>query len=103
MQSNCQIEKLKSFSATKYTLEDLIALSAFAKALHAEYALFSVQSPEWLTRALRDVPVAIKERNRAEIERRLSAAKSRRASLKTADERRKEADAEIAELEAILG
>lgn len=97
------IEKLKSFSATKYTLEDLIALSAFAKALHAEFAVYSAQSPEWLTRALKDVPSAVRERCRAEIERKLSAAKSRRASLKTADERRKEADAEIAELEAILG
>jgi len=96
------IEKLKSFSPTKYSLEELVDLSASAKMLAAEYIAVGIDVPDWLIEATKRLASAIKGRVRDELERKLASAQARRASLKTADERRKETDEEIAALTAKL-
>jgi len=96
------IEKLKSFSPTKYSLEDLIELSASARALSGEYIAVGIDVPDWLIEATKRLAASIKNRVRDELERKLASAQARRASLKTADERRKETDEEIAALTAKL-
>ena len=97
------IEKLKSFSSTKYSLDELLVLSAFQRSVRVEYESTGIDVPDWLEQSGRAISAAIKERVRDELERKLASAKARRASLKTADERRKEADEEIAALTAKLG
>jgi len=97
------IEKLKSFSSTKYSLDELLALSAFQRSVRQEYESVWIDVPDWLDQSGRAILTAIKDRVRDELERKLASAKARRASLKTADERRKEADEEIAALTAKLG
>lgn len=97
------IEKLKSFSSTKYLLEELLVLSAFQRSVKGEYNATGIDIPDWLEQSGRAIAASIKERVRDELERKLASAKARRASLKTADERRKEADEEIAAITAKLG
>lgn len=58
-----------------------------------------LETPEWIVEKLADVNTEIRMRVKSELQRRLRNAKARRAALKTADEKRRDLDQEIAELE----
>lgn len=67
------------------------------------YADRKLDPPDWVSDKLADVTREIDFRLRAELQRRLKNAQSRRSALRTADEKRKDLDVEIAELEGRLG
>lgn len=85
------------------TIEDLILAEEALKTLDAGFQNLGVSTPEWVTDKLGLVSSEMVQRNRAELQKRLKAAKARRAALATADEKRAKLDAEITALEQQVG
>lgn len=81
-------------------LEELMIAKAQLQVIDAGYQELKIDTPDWVSEKLEEVSHEINARVRAELLRRLKAAKARRSSLLTADEKRRMLDDEIAELEA---
>ena len=96
------IINIKAIVAEDTQLEDLFVVKSQLLTMDSGYRDLKLDSPDWITNKLDEVVREINGRVRAELTRRLKAAKSRHAALKSRDERRKDAEAEIAELEAKL-
>ena len=97
------VELLKRFDVDTTSFDDLIALSAFAKVLHAEYEALKTPVPEWLTDAMKSLTRAIAAKQKDAIEKRLKEVRATKATLKTAAERRADLEAEEKELVALIG
>lgn len=91
--------QLKNLLAEDIVIEDLILAKGNLTVLDAGFQELGIETPEWVTDKLNLVSAEIINRNRAELQRRLKAAKARRAALATVDEKRNALDAEIAALE----
>jgi hypothetical protein len=85
------------------TVEELILGQNQLRVIDQGYQDLKLSTPEWVIDKLTQTTKEIDNRVQGELQRRLRAAKARRSALRTADEKRKDADAEIAELEARLG
>lgn len=96
------IINIKAIVAEDTQLEDLMIVKSNLMTIDAGYTDLKLESPDWVTDKLDEVVREIHGRVRAELTRRLKAAKSRHSALKSRDERRKDTEAEIAELEAKL-
>lgn len=94
--------QLKQFLVDDIAIEDLILARGDLAKLDAGYQELNIETPEWVTDKLALVNKEIIDRNRGELQRRLKAAKARRAGLATAEEKRAGLDAEIAALEQSL-
>lgn len=81
---------------------DLILAQADLQTLDKGFQEAKIDTPEWVIDKLGEVNRAIVDINRAEFQRKLRAAKARRAALATPDEKRKVLDEEIAQLEKKL-
>lgn len=96
------VNELKSLNTDASTLDQMIALSAFAKILEAEYGAKQVSRPEWLDDAQRTLAREIQSRTRDAKELRLREIEhSERALEEKAEKRerlRKEKEALQAEL-----
>jgi hypothetical protein len=85
------------------TVEELILGQNQLRVIDQGYQDLKLSTPEWVIDKLTQTTKEIDNRVQGELQRRLRAAKARRSALRTADEKRKDADAEIEELEARLG
>lgn len=92
------LETLKHLDVERLDFDELIALSAFAKLLRAEYESAS-EVPEWLDDAGRSLKRDLQARQADATEKRLRELKARRETLKTPDQKRADIDKEIADLE----
>lgn len=81
------------------SVEELILAQNQLKIIDAGYQELGVDTPEWVLDKLSAVSHEITMRVRNELARQLRAAKARRDSLRTRDEKRQDLDARIAELE----
>lgn len=81
-------------------VEEVITLLALAKTIRNEFSTHTqvIETPEWLDDKIRSLERELTLRTADVLEKRLREAKARRDSLKTAEEKRKELDAEIAAL-----
>lgn len=95
-------KQLANILADEVSIEDLILAKDGLSVLDAGFQELQIETPEWITDKLTLVSSEIINRNRAELQRRLKAAKARRAGLATVDEKRAALDAEIAALEQSL-
>lgn len=94
------LQELKSFtSVARYETEDLIAIAGFGRSLEAEFTALGVDIPEWLPNQLKAIRREIKARGADALANKIRAAKARRETLKTPDEKRAALDKEIEELE----
>lgn len=98
------IEQLKNFRSESagFNVEELVELSAAARAVTAEFEQLNAETPEWITKQANEVRRAIRDQQRDALEARLKTAMARRDALKTPDEKRKEIDAEIERLTKTL-
>jgi len=96
------LSDLKNFNAERMDLSELVALSAFARELQAEFKELGVEAPEWVDENTKSLMREIKSRNADRIASKLKSAKARFETLKTVDERRNALAAEIADLEKQL-
>jgi hypothetical protein len=88
------------FQTDGATMEDLYLAKGVLKLIDQGYQEDGVETPEWVIDKINAINGETSMRNRAEIQRRLKAAKARRSAMATLDEKRKAADDEIAALEA---
>jgi DNA repair exonuclease SbcCD ATPase subunit len=96
------IDQLKRANLDNYDLEQLIELSAIARLIRNEFEVNTTgaEAPKWLDDRTREVRRAIATKQEDILEARLNELKSRRSTLRTAEEKRSELDAEIAKVEA---
>lgn len=92
---------LKNFDAERMDVDELVALSLFARQLHGEYETLNLDVPDWVDESTRGVRLEIRSRVSDLLAKRLKEAKARRASLRTTEEKRTELDAEIEKLEKL--
>jgi len=95
-------KQLQALLAEDISIEDLILAKNDLKVLDTGFQEIGVESPEWVTDKLSLVSDEIVNRNRAELQKRLRAAKARRAALATPDEKRGALEREIEALEQKL-
>ena len=84
------------------TVEELMVIRAQLKIIDADFQELKLDTPDWVTDMMGEVNHEIDSRLKGELQRRLKAARARRNALKTADEKRKDLDDEIASLETKL-
>ena len=84
-------------------VEELILAKAQLKTMDDGYQDLKLETPEWILDKLAETSREINNRVQGELQRRLRNAKARRSALRTADEKRKDLDDEIAALESKLG
>lgn len=94
--------QLKNIDMARYSLDELVSLSAYAKGLSTEFQANGIDCPEWLQLRQKELVREIRTRNADELERQLRAARNRMESLKTPEEKREAARAEIDRLEKML-
>lgn len=97
------LERLKTLQLDRMDLDDALALSAFARALKAEYEHCGAEAPAWLDDRTRELRSEIRDRLRDSVAKRLSEARSRLESLATPDEKRAKLREEIEKLEKMAG
>jgi hypothetical protein len=96
------LSELKSFQAnSRYSLEELLSLSAYGRALEDECTALSVEPPGWLPEQNKAVRREIRAKTADALEQRLKELRSRREALKTPDEKRKSIEDEISQLEKL--
>lgn len=84
------------------SVEELFLAQAQLRTIDSGYQDLSLDTPEWIIDKLGEIDREINLRVKSDLAHRLKIAKARRASLRTADEKRKDLDAEIAALESKL-
>ncbi len=94
------LERLKNLDVERMDADDLIALSAFAKILEAEYAAHSLEVPEWLKDRQAELKREILTRTADMRAKRIREINARLDTLKTADEKRADLKAELERLQA---
>lgn len=97
------IEQLKNLNIDREGLDELIVLSAQARAIDVEYEAQGTIAPEWLSDARRTLSREIKERTANQLEMRLRELEQADAADMTASERRTRRATERAEIERRLG
>jgi hypothetical protein len=97
------VKQLRSLLPDDTDVDDLILAKSDLYILDSGYQELGFPTPEWVTDKLVVVTKEIIDRNRNELQRRLKAAKARRATLATPEEKRGLLDAEITALEQKLG
>ena len=84
------------------SVEELILAQNQLKIIDAGFQELKLEPPDWVLEKLSETGHEINMRVKGELMKRLKSAKARRSALRTADEKRKDLDAEIAELESKL-
>ena len=97
------LDKLRKFNLDSLSLDEAMFLLVNARQLAAGYGSFQASVPEWLNDNIVALEREVRSRYRDELERRLKEVKARRANFRSAEEKRQDADAEIAALEKALG
>ncbi len=96
------VKELKDFDKDRYSNEELVALSALARAYRPEFELTGGEVPDWVDRQIKVIRREIHARQSDALEARLAKAKARLASMATPEERRTSLRTEIDEIEAQL-
>ena len=96
------IDALKTFSADRLSLDELLMLRATARVLRSEYGTQVIPAPEWLEDAERRLNRELYLRRQDELEKQLREARNARAAIATPDEKRGRLDDQIAALEKLL-
>lgn len=92
------LNKLKNFDALRMSVEELLELSAYARALKAEYDYNNMDIPEWLEGQIKSLKREINTRNAEALEARKRDLEARLEGLKTNREKREELEKELAKL-----
>ncbi len=94
------LKEFENFDKDRYSLNELVALSAFGRFYRAEWETMGLEVPDTVDRNIKTLRREIHARAADALESRLAKAKARLASLATPEERRVGLKAEIDEIEA---
>lgn len=96
------VNALKNLNIERIDVDEMVALHAFGGGLQRAYEAHQLPVPEWLPENLRVLSKEIASHRRDSVERALKLANSRLDALKTADEKRRDLQAEIERLTASI-
>lgn len=96
------LDALKNFDAKRADLSELVELSAYGRALVAEFEVLNIEAPDWVVENLTAVRREARSRNADRLAAKLKAAKARLSTLLSPDEKRKSVEDEITKLETQL-
>lgn len=85
------------------TIEELLLAKNQLEVINKGYKDLSLSVPKWVLDKHVAIDEEIRYRIKAELQRKLKIAETRRSQLRTADEKRRDLDAEIAELKKAIG
>lgn len=85
------------------SVEELLLAKAQLVIVDQGYQDMHLETPDWVLDKLNEVEAEIKNRVKSELIKRLRTAKARRSALRTADEKRRDLETEISQLEAQIG
>lgn len=94
------LDKLKSFDVQSVSMDELVMLSAVGTILVQEFLAYGIEQPKWLDPKIKTLRREVRARNQDHLEKRILELKSRRETLLSTSERKKQLDAEIAALTA---
>lgn len=94
------LQTLKNFDAQATPIDELVLLSGLGTMLVQEFDALGVEQPKWLDPKLKTLRREVATRNQDALEKRILELKSRRETLLSTSERKKQLDAEIAALTA---
>ena len=95
------LDKFKTFVEDRCDLDELVALSAYGKALRAEYEHLQVEVPAFVSTQLNALTRAVRGRVADSVEARKKHIDAQLAALQTPAEKRAALEAEKARLSAI--
>lgn len=98
-----RVSDLKAVNYDKIDVDEAVALLGFGNMMQSQYRSSGLEVPEWLKDSVSSLEKDVARRKRDSLERALKSALARRDALKTADEKRREAEADIARINAALG
>ncbi len=93
------LDELKRFDKDRISIEEAVALSAYARVYRNEAEVLGLETPDWFDQRVKELHREIEARKADQLDARLTKLKSRRAALLTPDEKRADIDKQIAELE----
>jgi hypothetical protein len=97
------LEQLKNFDTNRATIDELVALRAFARGLQSEYSEQTVEEPEWIGIQVQCLDREITAKNTDRLTAQLRDTENRLESLKTTTEKKVELTALKAKLQKKLG
>jgi len=98
------LEKLRELNVDRLlSLDEAVNLSAFARALEAEYETLGLDQPEWLERSILNLREEIVKRTKAKDLADMKALEAELESYKTTNEKRNDAQRRLANLQKRLG
>ena len=92
------LTELKNFDANRMSIDEMVALRAFARTLESEYDTQMVETPGWIETQLKTLDRQIAAKNADRLEARRTEIRTRLESLKTTVEKRAELKKELAQL-----
>lgn len=92
------LNELKRLDVDGIDLEEAMALAMFGKQLRQEFEARNCDAPEWLDNRIRELGREIESKRVDGLERRLKKAQALAETLKPAEQKRQELEAEIASL-----
>lgn len=95
--------QLRQLNLQRAETDELVAILAFGRQMVSTFGSFSIPAPEWLTDNITALEREVRSRHQDMLENRLREIRSRRETLRTAEEKRAAIDREEAELLAALG
>lgn len=96
------LRNIASAGVDRCDMDDLVCLYSAGTAYASTYAGFQLEQPDWLKASLDALAKDIKSRRRDYLEAQLAQAKARKETLKTAEQKRADTDAEIERLSKAL-
>lgn len=96
------LDKLRNLHSDGFDLDELLALSAVADGMEAQYDYFRLPHPDWFKAAKDELEVEIKRRIRDSLQKRKAAVITNLEALKTPTERKNQLRKELEELEEQL-
>lgn len=96
------LQQLKTLDLDRIDIEDAVAAQTFGKALMENFKANKLPVPEWLQEKMPMLDRAIAESRRDLLTRERKHLQGQRDGLRSADERRKDLDSRLAEIDASL-
>lgn len=97
------LEKLKNLNVDRLDIEEAVALATWGRATQNGYTHYQVPAPKWLGDAIDTLDVEINRRRREMLLARKAELEANLTQLRTREERKADAQSELAALNDALG
>jgi len=96
------LQELKNVNLDRVDEEQMVALVTFGEQLAKSYSDLDLVAPEWVEEKLKVLKRELAARQRDNLEKALKEVQARRETLRTAEEKRNDLDAQAAKLQERL-